>query len=197
MTTAPELLEEIKTIAADVAHRDARRLGIFVRDLHDFAAPFFIELGNAQPQHLAFGRRSETEIGRGDCLFDRMHHRFVPDLHGNEPWFGHAHGSELVERHVCAISFDLYRFEQARRCPASTQAAQLLLQQLDCTLHAAPELVDVVRRVCHGVPRTRWSILTDFCRARRWPALNCRRRWCAPLRAAPPRSLPFRGSRTR
>ena len=43
-----QLLEQVETVAADVAHRHARSLGVFVRDLHDFAPPLFIELGNAQ-----------------------------------------------------------------------------------------------------------------------------------------------------
>ena len=32
-----ELLEKIEAVAADMTHRDARRFGIFVRDLDDFA----------------------------------------------------------------------------------------------------------------------------------------------------------------
>src|SRR5262249_33441965 len=98
---------------------------------------------------------SKSETGGGDSFFDGMDHRFVPHLHGNEPGFGHAHGGDLIERHVGAVSLDLHRLEQARRGAAGTQPAQLLLQQLDCTLHAAPELVDVMRRVCPGDPSTK------------------------------------------
>ncbi len=34
-----QLLEHVETVAADVAHRDARRLGVFVRDLDELLAP--------------------------------------------------------------------------------------------------------------------------------------------------------------
>src|ERR671936_1578487 len=107
-----------------------------------------------------------------------MNHRLVPHLDGNEPRLGHAHGSDLIERHVSAIGLDLYGFKQTRRGAASAQSAQLLLEQLDCTLHAAFELVDVVRRVCHGVPQT----LVDPLRVR-WHRVNCRRWWSALTRA--------------
>src|SRR5499427_4245886 len=100
-----------------------------------------------------------------------MDHRFVPHLHGNEPGFGYAHGGDLIERHVGAVSLDLHRLEQARRGAAGTQPAQLLLQQLDCALHAALELVDVMRRVCHGDPSNIfeyvWSMLRAACSYRR------------------------------
>src|ERR1700745_4529142 len=93
-----------------------------------------------------------------------MDHRFVPYLHGNEPGLGHAHCGDLIERHVRAVSFDLHRLKEACRGAPGAQPAQLLLQQLDCTLHAAPELADVMRRVCPGDPSNKlvdpaWSVL--------------------------------------
>src|SRR6266436_9097430 len=39
-----ELLDDVETIAADVAHRDLGDFGIFVRDLHQFLATLFVEL---------------------------------------------------------------------------------------------------------------------------------------------------------
>ena len=56
-----QLLEQVEAVAADVAHRDARGLGVFVRDLDQFLAALLVELGDAQPD--APGPRS-TGSGR-------------------------------------------------------------------------------------------------------------------------------------
>src|SRR4051794_19964971 len=53
-----QLLEDIKPVAAHVTHCDPRGLRIFVGDFHKILAALFIELGNAQTQHLPLGRRS-------------------------------------------------------------------------------------------------------------------------------------------
>ncbi len=50
-------------VAAHMAHRDARVLGIFVRDLDEFLAALGVEFGDAQADHLPFGRRGKAEIG--------------------------------------------------------------------------------------------------------------------------------------
>ena len=63
-----------------MTHGDARGLGIFVRDLDQFLAPLLVELGDAQADDLPFGRRRQAEIGIDDGLFDRVHHRAVPDI---------------------------------------------------------------------------------------------------------------------
>ena len=52
-----QLLEDVEAVAAHVAHRDARGLGIFVRDLDQFLAALLVEFRDAQADHLAFGRR--------------------------------------------------------------------------------------------------------------------------------------------
>src|SRR5215211_565403 len=57
-----EFLDDIQPVAANVAHRDARGLGIFVRDLHEFLAALLIEFGNPQAQHLAFRRRAQSKV---------------------------------------------------------------------------------------------------------------------------------------
>src|SRR5262245_37771780 len=77
-----QLLEHINPVAPDMPDRDLGRLGVFVRDFDQLLAPLLVELGDPQPQHLAFGRRREAEIGGRDRLFHRVHHGFVPDLHG-------------------------------------------------------------------------------------------------------------------
>ena len=113
-----ELLEQFEPVAADVADRDPRRLGIFMRELDDFAATFLVELRDAQAQNLAFGRRRQAEIGGRNRLLDRMHHGAVPDLDVEQPRLRHADGRQLIERHVAAVGLDLDMLEQRRRCPA-------------------------------------------------------------------------------
>src|ERR1700704_2582600 len=87
-----ELLYRIEAVAADVPDCDARGFGIFVRDLHEFLAPVFIELGNSQAQHLPFGRRAEAKIGIDDRLFNGLDHRLVPNLHRKQARLRHTDG---------------------------------------------------------------------------------------------------------
>src|SRR6516165_270147 len=145
-----ELLEHIQAVAPHVTHRYAGGFGIFVRNLHQLPAALLIELGNPQAQQLPFAGWSETEIGRSDGLFHGVDHRSVPDLHRYQPRLGHADGGDLVKRHMAAIGLDLDGIEQARRGAAGAQPSQLLLQELDCALHAPLELVEIVCRVGHG-----------------------------------------------
>src|SRR5262249_50776156 len=56
-------LEHINPVTPHVPDSDLGRLGVFVRDFDQLLAPLFVELGDSQPQHLAFGRRREPEIG--------------------------------------------------------------------------------------------------------------------------------------
>ena len=75
-----KLLEKVEAIAADVAHRDARGLGVFVRDLHDFPPPLFVEFRDSQLEDLSLARWGQAEIGGGNRLLDRVDHRSIPDL---------------------------------------------------------------------------------------------------------------------
>src|SRR6266404_1138613 len=86
-----------------------------------------------------------------------MDHRSVPDLHRNQSGLRHADRGDLVEWHMASIGFDLNRIEQTRRGPTRAQSSQLLPQQLDRDLHAALELIEIVRWVCHGDPSIGWS----------------------------------------
>src|SRR4051794_4576229 len=91
-----EFLGRIETVAADVADRDLGGLGVFVRDLDEFLAPFFVELGNPQAEYLALGGRAKTKIGIDDRLLHRLDHGFVPDLHRKHPRLRHADRRKLV-----------------------------------------------------------------------------------------------------
>src|SRR5262252_5528875 len=118
-----ELLEEIERIATYMADCDPRGLGVFVGDFDHLLAALLIEFRDAQPQHLPFRGRGQSEIGIYDCLLDRMHHGLVPNLHAEEPGLRHADGGELVERHVGAVGIDLHWIEHARGSAAGTQSA--------------------------------------------------------------------------
>src|ERR1700674_201213 len=86
-----------------------------------------------------------------------MDHRSVPDLHRNQSGLRHSDGRDLIEWHMAAIGVDLNRIEQARRGPAGAQSPQLLPQQLDSAVHAALELIEIVRWIGHGDPSMGWS----------------------------------------
>ena len=66
------LLEMIHPVAADVADRDARLLGILADELGELLAALLGQLGDRQADHLAVGDRVEAEAGRADRLFDRL-----------------------------------------------------------------------------------------------------------------------------
>src|SRR6516164_9124648 len=138
-----KFLQEIERIATNMANGDARCFGIFVRNLDHLLAAILIELRDSQPQHLAFGRGGEAEIGIDDRLLNGVHHGAVPHLHAQQPRLRHADSGELIERHVGAIGLDLHRFEQARRSAAGAQPAELLLEHLGGAVHAALDVVDV------------------------------------------------------
>src|SRR5439155_2750589 len=147
-----QLLEHFKTVAPHMPHRDPRRLGIFMSDLDQFAAPLLVELRDAQPYHLPLGRGIEPEVRGLDRLSYGIHHGLVPDLDGNHTRLGHADGGDLVERHVRAIGLDLHRFEQARRRPPRAQPPEFVLERRDCALHASLDVVDIMCCACHGDP---------------------------------------------
>src|SRR5271165_4367733 len=91
-----KLLDGVKTIAADVTHRDLGGFGIFVRDLHQFLAALLVEFRNPQTKHLPLGRGREAQIGIDDRLFNGLDHRLVPDLNRDQPRLGHADGGQLI-----------------------------------------------------------------------------------------------------
>ena len=156
-----QLLDHVHGVAADMAHRDARGFGIFVRDLDQFLAPLLVQFGNAQADHLSFGRRRQAEIGVDDRLFDRMDQRAVPDIDRDQPRLRNAHGRHLIERHLRAIGVDHDRIEQMRGRAAGAQARQFGLQHGAGALHAALDLVDIVRcAFAMAIPRD-----TASCRA--------------------------------
>jgi hypothetical protein len=138
-----ELLDDIQSVATDMADGDLGGFGVFMRDFHQFLAPFLVQLRDPQAQHLAFGGGRQAEVGIDDRLFDRLHHRLVPHLHGQQARLRHADGGELVKRHVRAVSLDLHRLQHGRRRAAGAQAAQFVLERVGGALHAALQFVDV------------------------------------------------------
>ena len=181
------LLEHLEAVAPHMPNGDPRRLGIFVRDLGQLLAPLLVQFRNAQADGLTFCVWGQSEVRGTDALLDRMHQRAVPHLHGEEPRFRHAHGCDLIERHVAAVSLNLHVVDQPRGRAAGPQPAKLLLQNCDRALHAALQLVQTVRGCCHDLPPGGWSP----CRCR-----LSRRRWRGPCRPARLQSHPARGSRT-
>jgi xanthine dehydrogenase molybdenum-binding subunit len=53
-------------VTQSTGHRDARLLGVFVRDLRDLVAPLLVQLRDRQPKQLSFDHGVEPEIGFAD-----------------------------------------------------------------------------------------------------------------------------------
>src|SRR5579883_953905 len=151
------LLQEIKPVAAHIAHGDAPLLGIFGGDSGQLPAPLLVEIGDGHADRLAFGLRIEAEPGLADRLLRRLDDAAIPDLHDDEPGLRHADRSNLVERHRVAIGFDGDGIEEARRGAPRTQTGELLAQRLEGAVHAAPEVGDDLC-FAHGssLIRSRW-----------------------------------------
>src|SRR5450631_854872 len=65
-----QFFNDVETIAADMADRDARVFGVFMRDLRHFLAPLLVEFRNPDPQDLTFDRRGEAQIRIADGFVD-------------------------------------------------------------------------------------------------------------------------------
>ena len=113
-------------VAADMADRDARGLGVFVRDLDHFLAALLVEFRDAQADDLPFGRGVRPRLAAliafsTACTIERSH-----TCTREQPRLRHADGRDLIERHVAAIGLDLDVIEQARGGAPGAQAAELV-----------------------------------------------------------------------
>jgi len=152
-----ELLERIESIPAHMAHRDTRRLGIFMRELDQFLAAVLVEFGNAQANGLAFGRGRQAEIGIDDALLDRLDQRLVPDAHRDQARLRHGDAGALVERHLRAIGIDHHRIEQMRRGAPRAQTGQFCLERGGSSRHAPLDFVHVMSGIGHDASPASWT----------------------------------------
>src|ERR1043166_7351745 len=136
-----------------MANGDTRGFGVFMRDLDQLLAAVLVELGDAQADRLPFGLRRKAEVRGGNPLFDGVHHRAVPYLHRDQARLGHADRRDLIERHVAAIGLDLHVIDQACRGAAGAQSAEFGLQRGKRALHAALDVIEIMRWCSHGFPR--------------------------------------------
>src|SRR5262245_18922132 len=80
-----------------------------------------------------------------------MNQRAIPDIDRDKPRLGHAHRCHLVERHLRAVGIDHNRVEQMGGSATSAQPLQFSFQDAARALHAALDLIKVVRCcVSHG-----------------------------------------------
>ena len=135
-----QFLENVETVAAHVAHGDARLLGVFMRDLDEFLAALLVQFRHANAQNLPFHRRLKAQIRVANRLVDGDDERLVPDLHREQPRLRHADRGDLIERRDLPISVDMNRIEQARRGASGAQAAELVLERRERALHAALQI---------------------------------------------------------
>jgi hypothetical protein len=81
-----------------------------------------------------------------------VHQRAVPDIDRDQAGLRHADAGDLNERHLRAIGLDHDRIEHMGGGSARAQTGQFGLEHRAGALHAALDLVDIVRFVCHGDP---------------------------------------------
>src|SRR5580704_8807774 len=136
--------EQLDAVAADIADRDARLLGVFRGNTGQFAPPFLVQIGDRNPDDLTLGLGIEPQTGFADRLVDRLHHRAVPHLDRDHPRLRYADIRQLVARHGSAVGADGNRFEQAGRSPPGPQTAELLAQHLDCPVHPSSEVLQQI-----------------------------------------------------
>src|SRR5262245_7167686 len=138
-----EALEQLHAVAAHVAHRDPRMLGIFMRDLDEFLAPLGRERGNGQPDQRPVDDRVETEVGLANGLFHRADLPAVPDLHGNRLRVRGGDRGHLVQGHARAIDVHDHGIEEMHAGAPGAQARELLFQGIESPSHAAFKFLDV------------------------------------------------------
>src|SRR5262245_24883393 len=136
-------LQVLHAVAAHIAHRHPRLLGVFVRDLGDFLPSLLVQLRNGKPQQLALDHGVEPQIRLSDRTLHRADLAAVPDLHGDEAGLGHVDGGELIERHRVAVGGHGNGVENACAGAAGAQAAELLLEDAEGPAHAALDLLEV------------------------------------------------------
>ena len=137
------LLEHVHAVAANMAHGDARLLGIFVGDLDEVLAAVGVEVGDRDAQQGSLDDRIEAEVGLANGAVDGPDVGLVPYLNRQHARLGHTDRRDLVDRHRRAIDSDMNRIEQARRRAAGAQPAQLALQNRYRAVHAARDVSQV------------------------------------------------------
>ena len=121
-----QLLQHVDAVAADVAHRDAGVLGVFVRDLDHLLAALLVELGDADAQHLPSIVGDRPRLASRIALSTALTMPLVPDRDGERARLGHADRGDLSERLALAIGLDLDRLEQRGAGAAGAQAAEFV-----------------------------------------------------------------------
>src|SRR3546814_14993050 len=122
-------LQHLHAVAAHVAHRHARLLGIVAGDLGEFDAALFRQGRDRHAHELAVAGRVEAEAGIADRLLDGTHHAAVPYLHGDHAPRGHGDRGDLVQRHAGPVGVALDRLAQGGGGAAPPQDAAALLQR--------------------------------------------------------------------
>ena len=122
-------------VAADVAHGDARVLGLVADDLDELLAPLLGQRRHRNADDVAGGRRIQAEVGVADRLFDHRDHLLLPRLHRDRSRVGERDVRALADRHRRAVVVDLDVIEEARVRAAGADLAEVVLQRLDRLLH--------------------------------------------------------------
>ena len=140
-----ELFQLLHAVAAYVADSNARLFGILMGNLYEFLATLLRQIGHPQPDDLPLGLRIKSEVRCANGLLDGNDEATIPDLDLKEPRLGNIDGSDLVERHGGAVGLHMDGFQETDRRPAGPQAAEIVFQGFDGSVHAALQFVGIIR----------------------------------------------------
>src|ERR1022692_1547147 len=137
--------EVVHLVPADVAHRDARFLGLSVNHLDQVLSPFLGELRDGDPDHLAVVARVEAQIAFLDRLLDGTERRAVVWLDDQHARLRNADPGDALEWGRGSVVVDVQPFQQRGRRASSAHRHQLAMEGLDALLHALVRVRDPLR----------------------------------------------------
>src|SRR5580704_5295777 len=141
----------VDLVATDVAHRDARLLGLAMDHLDEVLAALLGELRDCDPDHLAVVARVEPEVTLLYRLLDGAERGPVVGLDDQHAGLRDADPGDGLEWCRRSVVIDGQPFEQRRRGAPGAHRHQLPVQCLDALLHAHVRLRDPLRDLLLGV----------------------------------------------
>src|ERR1700722_13682298 len=137
--------EVVDLVPADVAHRDARFLGLAVNHLDQLLAPLLRELRDGDPDHLAVVARVEAEIALLDRLLDGTERAAVVGRDDQHARLGNADPGDALKWRRGSVVVDVQPLQQRRGCAPGAHRHELAMEGLDALLHALVRVRDSLR----------------------------------------------------
>src|SRR5439155_21146935 len=156
---ATQLLEDLATMCACVAHGDLSFLGELVHDLRELLATLGVHGRERHANHATLLRRIEPEIRLADRFLDRFRLRLVERGDEQQARLRSTHSRHLIHRHGRAVHLDFHGVEHRGGRLARMDRGEFPLRAVHGFLHRrARVLHDVLdghrTRVPTRSPRT-------------------------------------------